>query len=141
MADTMSVQVKQGQLRKEPSFLSLVLKTLSYTETVTVLSDKEDWKEVKADKDGSTGWLHTSALTVKKIIMNPGAGDIKKSVSSDEYALAGKGFNKDVEKGYRAKNPHISFAWIEKMETFSVSQDSIRDFLKEGEVISKGGKS
>ncbi len=141
MADTMSVQVMKGQLRKEPSFLSPVLRNLSYSETVMVLSEKENWKEIKANKDGATGWLHASALTAKKIVMNPGTEDVKKAVSSDEYALAGKGFSKEVEKGYMAKNPQLNFAWIDKMEAFSVSRENMKDFLQEGKVTSQGGVS
>lgn len=141
MADTMSVQVMKGQLRKEPSFLSPVLRILSYTETVAVLSQKEDWMEIKADKDGISGWLHASALTAGKIVMDPGTEDVKKAVSSDEYALAGKGFSKEVEKGYKEKNPHMNFFWIDKMETFVVSHENMKTFLQEGKVISQGGIS
>ena len=141
LADIMSVQVMKGQLRKEPSFLSPVLRILSYTETVTVLSQKEDWVEIKADKDGVNGWLHASALTAGKIELDPGSENVKTAVSSDEYALAGKGFSKEVEKGYKSKNPHMNFSWIDKMETFMVSHENMKAFLQEGKVISQGGIS
>ena len=49
-----------------------------------------------------TGWIHQSALTSKQIVMNSGAA-VSSSANSQEIALAGKGFNEDVERQYGAE--------------------------------------
>ena len=41
-----------------------------------------------------------------------------KQTSSDEAALAGKGFTPEVETGYRAKHPEMDFAQVDKVESF-----------------------
>ena len=61
------------------------------------------------------------------------------STSSDELALAGKGFSKQVENEFKEKNPNVNYAWIDRMEKFVVSETQIKRFLKEGKLSPKGG--
>lgn len=135
MDTLMNVQVMKAPVRKEPSFLSPVLGTLAYAEKVRTVTEKDGWVEIKAEKGALTGWMHASALTTKTVVLNPGDADVKKAVSTNEYALAGKGFNESVEKEYRSKNPSLNFEWINKMEAFIVTQDKMKDFLQKGELI------
>jgi hypothetical protein len=83
--------------------------------------------------------MHSSALTEKKIVFTAGAKDVQTSASSNEVALAGKGFNKQVENEFKGKNPNINYAWIDRMEKFVVSEKQIKQFLKEGELSPEGG--
>ena len=85
------------------------------------------------------GWIHASALTPKKIVLRAGAEDVEAAASSDELALAGKGFNQQVESEFRAKNPNLDFTWIDEMETYVVSENEMKQFLKEGELSPEGG--
>ncbi len=111
MEKSMSVQVKQSHIRKTASFLGPVLGVLAYGDKVSVVGDDNpDWIKVKAG--AGSGFVHSSALTTKEVILNPGAQDVEKAASSDEIALAGKGFNDQVEGAFRAKNPHLNFAAI-----------------------------
>jgi hypothetical protein len=64
---------------------------------------------------------------------------VQTSASSDELALAGKGFSKQVENEFKGKNPKINYAWVDRMEKFVVSEKQIKRFLKEGELSPKGG--
>jgi hypothetical protein len=45
--------------------------------------------------------MHESALSAKRVKMQAG-GTAKTGATSDELALAGKGFNKDVEAQFKA---------------------------------------
>jgi hypothetical protein len=54
--------------------------------------------------------------------------------SSDEVALAGKGFTPEVENGYRAKHPEMDFAQVDKVETFKVDPATLQAFIKEGDL-------
>ena len=42
-------------------------------------------------------------------------GTPAKQTSSDEAALAGKGFTPEVETGYRSKHPEMDFAQVDKI--------------------------
>ncbi|MFH0814451.1 MAG: SH3 domain-containing protein [Pseudomonadota bacterium] len=135
----MSVQVKEGHLRSLPSFLGTIVGKLAYGDQVQVYEEKGTWAKVGLTGSSSQGWVHTSALTEKRIVLKPGAEDVEKSASSDELALAGKGFNANVEKEFKAKRTDVNYVWIDKMEKVVVSQAEMQKFLKDGGVSPEGG--
>ena len=57
-----------------------------------------------------------------------------KETSSDEVALAGKGFTPEVETGYRSKHPEMDFAQVDKIEGFKVDPAALQAFIKEGDL-------
>ena len=57
-----------------------------------------------------------------------------KQTSSDEAALAGKGFTPEVESGYRSKHPEMDFAQVDKIESFKVDPATLQAFIKEGDL-------
>jgi len=138
-AGSMSVQVKQSQVRTAPSFMARIIATLQYGDRVNTVSSQGAWTQVYVPTGRVTGWVHTSALTRKKIVLKAGASDVSKTATSDELALAGKGFNKKVEGEYRTKNQNLDYARVDRMEKVNITNNSIREFLKEGEVSPKGG--
>ena len=75
----MSVQVKNGQIRATPSFLGKVVAPLSYGDRVQVLETRNDWMNVTGP-GGQSGWVHSSALTKKKIVMSSGSDFMGSSV-------------------------------------------------------------
>jgi SH3-like domain-containing protein len=136
---TMSVQVKNGQIRSTPSFLGQVIAPLNYGDRVQVLETRKEWSKVTGPS-GQIGWVHGSALTKKKIVMSAGSQDVQTGASGDELALASKGFNSDVEADFKAKNKNIDFVWVDKMEKIKVSPKEMQEFLREGGVKpSEGG--
>jgi SH3-like domain-containing protein len=134
----MSVQVKQGHLRATPSFLGRIVARLAYGDRVQVYEEKSSWARVSTPEIKAGGWIHVSALSPKKIVLSAGAADIEKAATSDEIALAGKGFNKQVEGEFKSKN-HLDYTWIDKMEQMVVSQARIKAFVKEGDLSPEGG--
>jgi uncharacterized protein YgiM (DUF1202 family) len=138
MAEQLSVQVRDGQVRTKPSFLGTVIATVHYGDRLVVVQTKESWVEVTLP-GSKQGWIHLSALTEKKIILNPNAEQVSQAASNDELALAGKGFNKQVEEQFRKQNSQANFAGVDKMETFRVSQEEMAQFLKAGDLKPQGG--
>lgn len=134
----MSVQVRNGQLRATPSFLGQVVAPLAYGDQVQVVQAQGEWMKVTGP-GMKTGWIHSSALTKKRIVMQAGAEDVEKSASGEELALASKGFNSDVEAEFKAQNKDIDFAWVDRMEKYKVSPDEMKAFLDEGGVETEGG--
>lgn len=141
MAKMMSVQVKKCQLRNQPSFLGKIVSNLSYGDQVAVLEEKESWINVQPPSQKGAGWVHVSALSTKKIVLSPGSSSVASSTSSEEIALAGKGFNEQVEQEFKKQNSGIDFTWVDKMEHIVIPQKEIQAFLQQGELTGKGGKS
>lgn len=137
MAANQSVQVRESQLRKSPSFLGKIVATVHYGDRLSVLKEEDSW--IKVSADGTQGWIHSSAMTTREIVLNPNAGDLSRAADSDEIALAGKGFNKQVEEKFRQQNSNVNFDMVDKMESSTVSQEEIEAFLKAGNLQPAGG--
>lgn len=132
-AEQMSVQVQKAQLRADASFLGKLTASVPYGTRVTILQARGDWRQVQ-EPAGITGWIHQSALTKKTISMQAGGQDVASAASGDELALAGKGFNSDVEADFKNKNKDVDFTWIDRMEKYKVTMEEISRFLDEGQV-------
>jgi SH3-like domain-containing protein len=134
---TMSVQVKEGQLRSTPSFLAEIIAKPSYGDRVEIIQDQGPWKKVVIR--GVQGWMHASSLTTKSIVLKAGAANVQTSATGSEIALAGKGFSEEVEKQYKSLNRNLDYAWVDRMEKFKVSPEQMQAFLKQGNVIPAEG--
>jgi hypothetical protein len=137
--DFMSVQVREGQLRATPSFLGKVIVNVPYGVRVGVQQRQGDWVRVSLPTGPGSGWIHSSALTEKNIQMTAGADDVSAAATGDELALAGKGFNQQVERKFRADNPEMDFTWVDRMETWDMPAGEMAKFLREGELMAEGG--
>lgn len=135
---SMSVQVQNGQLRATPSFLGAAVATVQYGDVVTVLQEQAGWMKVQAP-NGKEGWIHSSALTKKRIVLKADAADAPTGASADELALAGKGFNSDIEAQFKAENKDVDYTWVDRMEKIKIDPKEIREFLAEGKVEPAAG--
>ena len=127
---SMSVQVRNAKVRATPSQLGRVVATVEYGAAVQTGALQRGWYPVTLP-DGKTGWLHESALSKKPIKMQAGTSDAATGVSSDEVALAGKGFNEQVEAKLKADGK-LDYAWVDRMATFEVSEEQIKAFRAAG---------
>ena len=134
---TMSVQVREGQLRERPSYLGQVVTAVAYGDRVDVQRQQGPWRLVAfGDQEG---WIHESALTRKRIVLEAGEVDVAGAATQEEMALAGKGFSAEVEQEYRAQHQDIDFSWVDRMERMAVSAERVAEFLREGGVTPEGG--
>ena len=129
-AAPMSVQVRNGRVRATPSQLGAVVATVDYGAKVEAGTPEKGWYPVTT-ADGKTGWLHESVLSKKPIVLRAGTTDAATGASSDEVALAGKGFNEQVEAKLRNEGK-LDYTWVDRMSAFKVDANEISKFLKEG---------
>lgn len=123
------------QVRATPSFLGQIVGRASYGQPVDVLEENGDWRKVSVG--AVTGWMHVSALTTEKLALQGGSGNAA-GVSGKEMALAGKGFNAQVENEYR--NSHGGdYATVDAMEKYVYQPDKLMAFLAAGDVRPEGG--
>lgn len=137
LAQSMSVQVKSAHLKKKPNPLAELLTTLPYGDQLQVKTEEGPWLKVMHPKTGTTGWVHSSALSARQIVINPANRHIE-AAHSGTISLAGQGFNLEVEKQYKEQK-QLDYTQIDRMESVTPSQEEIRAFAKSGN-LGKGAR-
>lgn len=138
---TMQVQIRSGQVRSTPSFMGRVLAEVEYGEALTVYEEQAGWRRVALERPaGVSGWLHQSALTSRKLVLNPDDEVVRQAADSDEIALAGKGFSAEVEEEYRRQHRELDFSWLDRLEARRTAPAAVRDFLRQGGLPLQGGE-
>jgi hypothetical protein len=127
----MSVIVKETQIRATPSYMGKILAPARYGDRLEVLEKQSGWAKVSLPAGKGQGWVHLSALSTKQVALKAGDAAAAGGASSGEVALAGKGFNKEVEAQYRDET-QLDYAWIDRMEGYRVSAEEIQVFLRDG---------
>jgi len=92
-----------GTGESDPSFLGKVTSTLAYGDRVETLEEKDGWIRIVPPGGKAPGWIHSSALTEKRVVLKAGKKEADVAASTGELALAGKGFNAEVERHSRRK--------------------------------------
>ncbi len=133
------VQIRTAPLRASPAPFAPITATLEYGERVHALDTSGAWKKVRPESrpDAPVGWIHVTALTPKALALQAGT-DTSVRASSDEVALAGKGFTAQVEKQMKAAHPDLPFVVIDRMEKQNIPLPEIRAFLEKGGLTPQG---
>ena len=136
-----SVIVKETQVRDKPSYTGKILGKLVYTDRVQVLEMPAgtSWVKVRLAAKKLEGWVHVSALAKDgKPVVKAGSTDVATGASGSEVALAGKGFNPEVEAEYK-KDPKLNYAAVDAMEAYAVSVAALAAFVAQGGILLEGG--
>jgi len=127
---TMYVAVKSVTLKSDTKFFSSAREVLNYGDKVIILQINGKNAEVKsAASSAVTGWTAIANLSAKQIV----SGN-KNVASAKEVALAGKGFNQEVENAYKAKG-NVNYTDVDKVETQSVKEEDLKKFLEDGRLV------
>jgi len=127
----MSVTAREVEVRSSPSFLGRAVATIEYGDSVRIRSERGSWFEIDIPESRDRGWVHASALERKRIVFGARTDDVATEATSGEIALAGKGFNREVEERY-IEETELDFSRIDLMEGYLVSSRAIGDFLSSG---------
>jgi hypothetical protein len=131
-AETATVITKQNAIRGSCKFFSPVKATVRYGDALEVVSQEGDWFHVKFN--GVQGCIHKSAIQKQSFSITKLGLSGKGSASGEEVALAGKGFNPQVEAEYRAENPELNFGAVDRIESDTVSDSELEDFIEDGKL-------
>lgn len=137
-AETMIVKVKITKLKNSPQFFASTVASLNAGAQLEKLESQGNWVKVKAST-GAVGWLHKSAVQEKTFSLLAVNAPNKTGASADEVALAGKGFNKQVEESFKSKNKDVDFGWVDRMLKITVTEKAMLEFLKAGRLGDHGG--
>ncbi len=138
LAETLIVKVQTTYVRKEPKFYSAAVASLKAGENVTQIASQAGWFKIRTAK-GIEGWIHSSAVQTKSFTLAALDKSLKTETTAEEVALAGKGFNKQVEDEYKARHKGVSFAEVDRMLKMLVKPEELRKFLEEGRLGDFGG--
>lgn len=124
-------------LYPDPDFGSHPIMAVPPGAEVNIESQVGDW--YKVNYQGKNGWLNSHAfLTLpassKFSLSGLLFGTPVKQTSSDEVALAGKGFTPEVESSYRAQHPEMNYALVDRIESHRVAPATLQAFIKEGDL-------
>jgi hypothetical protein len=128
--ETARVVTRENAIRESCRFFAPIKVKVKYNDVLKVLSKEGDWFRVRFRK--VEGCIHKSAVEEKTFSLSGLTGTKAPSASSDEVALAGKGFNPQVEKSYKQNHPNLDFGKVDMIEKYAVPEDSLRDFAKAG---------
>jgi hypothetical protein len=135
--EVLKVTQPNQSIYPDPDFASTPVAPVPVGSEVNVERQAGDW--YKVDYEGKTGWINRQALPAPSAGSKFSLGGLLtgtpvKQTSSDEVALAGKGFTPEVESGYRNKHPEANFAQVDKVESFKVDGAKLQTFIKEGDL-------
>ncbi|MGB8953412.1 MAG: SH3 domain-containing protein [Candidatus Aminicenantales bacterium] len=133
LAETLVVKIQTTQVRRSPQFFSQSLVSIKAGDSLEKLGEKDGWINVRTST-GVVGWVHSSAVEVRKFSLLAVDSSLKTKATAGEVALAGKGFNKQVEESYKAKHGKENFVWVDKMLQVKVSLAQVAEFLRKGKL-------
>jgi len=137
-ADTVVIKIQTTQLRAGPGFFSQPVGTLKAGDKLEKLAESGAWIQVRTAA-GTVGWIHSSSAEAPRFSLLSTNQSLKTQASASEVALAGKGFNKQVEDTYRAKHADLDFEGVDRMLQLKISAAQIQDFMKKGKLGEPGG--
>jgi hypothetical protein len=127
---TMYVAVKTIELKSSTGFFASTEGTLVYGATVTVLQINGKWAQVRSAANSSiSGWTAVLNLSAKRIVSGATSG-----ATANEVALAGKGFNQEIENAYKAKGS-LNYADVDRIESQKVTKKELQDFIIAGRLF------
>lgn len=130
---TMSVEVREVFVKATPNYVAPSAGKLSYGSAVEVAGDQGNWFRIVGPV---AGWVPKSALTSRKVTVNPDQKHGATARSHDEVALAGKGFSPQVEDEYKRNHAELAraFALVDRVETFGATDAELRQFQTQGKL-------
>ena len=124
---TMYAATKTLALKSSTGFFASTRGTINYGDRVTVLQISGKYAEVRSAANSSlSGWTAISNLSAKQIV----SGNTS-TASAKEVALAGKGFNQEVENSYKTKGK-VNYADVDRTESVTVGDSDLKKFLEDG---------
>ena len=131
-AETIKVTTRENAVRGDCRFFAPVKLKVSLGDQLTVKGRKGDWYLVSAK--GVSGCIHKSAVESRSFA-SAGRGAAAGRASADEVSLAGKGFNPQVEDGYRTSGKALNYAAVDEIVKYSVSEQNLESFVLKGGLL------
>jgi len=125
---TLYVSVKNLQLKASTGWFARTNGTLDYGAQVTVIEVNGRFVNVRSAANSNlTGWTASANFSTRQVVSGTSS-----TATAREVALAGKGFNSEVENSYRTQQGNLNYADVDRTEAIIVNEDELRRFLETG---------
>ena len=125
------IAVRSVNLKSSTWFFASDRGLVNYADQVSVLQVSGNWAEVRSVGNPSlTGWITLANLSARRLIAGQRTG-----ATASEVAMAGKGFNQDVENAYRADG-NLNYNDVDRTEAIFISMEELLRFITEGRLAS-----
>ena len=132
---TLYVSVKSVALKSSSGFFASTRGTLNLGDRVIVIQVNGKFVEVRSAANSSlTGWTAATNFSTKQVVAGTSS-----TATAREVALAGKGFNQEVEQSYKNQQRNLNYADVDRVEAIRFNEDDLKKFLEEGR-LSMGDK-
>ncbi|MCL2443898.1 MAG: hypothetical protein FWD13_10615 [Treponema sp.] len=124
---TLYVAVRTQDLKSGTGIFASTRGRLNYGDRVTVIRVSGRFVEVRSATNASlTGWAPSANLSARQVVAGTSS-----TATAREVALAGKGFNQEVEASYRRQG-NLNYADVDRVEAITVVEADLIRFLQEG---------
>jgi len=124
---TLFVSTNTLDLKTGTGFFAANRGTLNYGDRVTVLQVNGRFVEIRSAENASlSGWAPSANLSARQVVGGTGS-----TATASEIAMAGKGFNQELEASYRARG-NLHYAELDRIEAITINGAALRQFLEEG---------
>lgn len=127
-----SIQVRTVAVKSSTDYLSRTVGTLSYGAKVDIVGDEGNWYHIVSP----AGYIPKNVVGRSTRSIDASRSYAATGVSHDETALAGKGFNPQVEGQYKRSNASLAAAYtqVDRIERMKVSQSALSNFIAKGKL-------
>ena len=123
------VSIKSATVKSSTWFFASTKGTLTMGAQVTVLQVNGNWAEIRSVANSAlSGWTSINNLSARQIVAS-GA-----NVSGDDIAMAGKGFNQEIEDAYKSDG-NLDYSGVDKTEAIKVTQEELYQFVVDGHLV------
>jgi uncharacterized protein YgiM (DUF1202 family) len=125
---TLYVSVKTIDLKSGTGLFTSTTGTLNLGDQVEVVQVQGKNIEVRSAKNSSLkGWTSSANFSARQIVAGTSS-----TATAKEVALAGKGFNQEVERSYKDHQSNLNYNDVNKVESINISDTELKKFMEEG---------
>jgi hypothetical protein len=127
-----TVQVREIAVKTSPNYLASTISTLKYGAGVEVEREDGNWYKII----NPSGYIPKNATGKSSGSVDASQRYAATGVTHDETALAGKGFNPQVEGQYKSSSASLARAYtqVDKVERMTVSSSTLDNFITRGQL-------
>jgi len=131
-AASMSVQVREVDVKSSPNYMSSSVGKLGFGTKVDTSGEEGSWVKISSPD----GWVPKTSITKRSVDVNTDQKFSGRGASHDETALAGKGFNPQVEAEYKKDNPSMVSAYskVDWLESQTIPLPELQAFASAGKL-------
>lgn len=128
----LTIKIRDSKLRSGPKLWAPSVRDLKFGDQLAAQGTEQGWFKVKTS-GGAVGYVHPSAVTDRKVVL-ASTKAAQASVDASDVVLAGKGFNKDIEREFAQNNPESNFKAVDQVAALRIPDQDLARFLRDGKL-------